>query len=98
MPTLADLYPGPFGPQPQGPIQPRFLPLQPEEENSLLYRIGQKTLGGIGWVGDFLDKYTGGRAARGLLGGRPEELASILPFSDQLGITDEKNKRSPAAT
>lgn len=72
--------------------QPQITPLQPVEEQSILSKIGGKALGGLGWVGDFLDKYTGGRAVRGLLGGKPEELASILPFSDQLGLSDEKNR------
>lgn len=69
-------------------------PLSDQQENSLLSSIGQKTLGGIGYVGSLLDKYTGGRAVRGLLGGHPEELLSLLPGSDALGITDEANRVS----
>jgi hypothetical protein len=45
-------------------------------------------LSGLGYVGSILDKYGGGRAIRGLLGGKPRELLSLLPFSDTLGITD----------
>lgn len=80
----------PFGQQQVGQAQ---LPkLSPQEEDSLLGKIGGKVMGGLGMVGDFLDKYTGGRAVRGVLGGRPEDLLSLLPFSDALGITDESKK------
>src|SRR6185436_11110993 len=41
---------------------------------------------GLGYIGDTLSKP--GRAVRGVLGGRPDELASLIPFSDSLGITD----------
>jgi hypothetical protein len=41
-----------------------------------------------------LDKLTGARALRGLLGGRPEELLSILPGSDTFGLTNEENSLS----
>jgi hypothetical protein len=44
-------------------------------------------LDALGYVGDSLDKL-GGRPTRGLLGGHSRELASIIPFSDRLGITD----------
>lgn len=52
------------------------------------------TLGAVGQVGDALDKYTGGRAIRGALIGNPRELASIIPFSDTMGITDEHDATS----
>lgn len=51
-------------------------------------------LDAVGYVGDTLDKFTGGRAVRGVLNGRPREALSILPFSDSLGITDERQKSS----
>lgn len=51
-------------------------------------------LDGLGYVGDTLDKFTGGRAVRGLFNGRPRELLSVLPFSDAFGITDESQKAS----
>lgn len=67
-------------------------PYMPEEQQrTLLERLGSGALTGLGAVGEFLDKYTGGRAVRGLLGGKPEELLSILPFSDALGVTDPSN-------
>lgn len=44
-------------------------------------------LDAIGWVGDSFDKL-GGRAVRGVLGGKPRELASFVPFSDRFGLTD----------
>jgi hypothetical protein len=43
-------------------------------------------LDALGYVGSSLDKP--GRAVRGLLGGRPDELAALVPFSDSLGLTD----------
>lgn len=44
----------------------------------------------LGYIGDSLDK-AGPRPLRGLLGGKPRELGSIVPFSDELGITDPKD-------
>lgn len=43
-------------------------------------------LDALGWVGETLDKP--GRALRGLLAGRPGELANLVPFSDTRGWTD----------
>lgn len=43
------------------------------------------------YVGDSLDKATGSRALRGLLGGKPRELLSVVPFSDRIGLTDERD-------
>jgi hypothetical protein len=53
----------------------------------------------MSWLSDALD-YAGGsldkpgRAVRGLLGGRPDEFANLLPFSDSLGVTDPANQVS----
>ncbi len=44
-------------------------------------------LDALGYVGDSFDKL-GGRELRGALGGKYRELASIIPFSDRVGITD----------
>lgn len=66
------------------PIQP----LSPQEEQGLLPKIGGSVLGGIGYLGASLEKALGGRAVRGALGGKYRELASIIPFSDAMGITD----------
>lgn len=77
----------------QGQVQqPGLPPLTPEEQSSLLDQIASGSLHGLGYIGGSLNKAFGGRAIRGLLGGRPEELASIIPFSDTLGITDAKNE------
>ncbi len=43
----------------------------------------------LSYLGDTLEKP--GRAVRGLLGGRPEEAAALIPFSDSLGLTDRSN-------
>lgn len=79
------------------PFMPRrqeVQPLSPEEEESLLGKIGSGALGGLGYVGSVLEKTFGGRAVRGILGGKPRELLSVLPFSDTLGITDENDRVS----
>lgn len=68
-----------------------YAPLPEEEANSLMDSLLNKSVGGLQWIGETLDKTLGGRAIRGALGGRPEELLSVLPFSDTLGITDPKN-------
>jgi hypothetical protein len=47
----------------------------------------ESTLDTLGYVGDSLDKL-GGRPLRGLLGGHPDELLSVVPFSDRFGLTD----------
>lgn len=78
--------------QPQGRPQASLPPLTPQEQASLLDQIASGSLSGLGYIGGSLNKAFGGRAIRGLLGGRPEELASIIPFSDTLGITDAKNE------
>jgi hypothetical protein len=86
------------GQQPQQPGQqaglppdPTKIPMTPQDQDSLLQTVGSKALGGMGYVGGLLDKYTGGRAVRGLLGGQPGELASLIPGSDWMGLTDEQN-------
>ncbi|SIO38168.1 hypothetical protein SAMN05444166_4246 [Singulisphaera sp. GP187] len=50
------------------------------------------TLGAVGAAGEALDKVTGGRALRGALAGKPRELMSFVPFSDSMGLTNEKDK------
>ena len=72
--------------------KPGIKPLDPEEEQSQLSKWLGKGLGALGYLGGMLDKP--GRAVRGVLGGRPEELAAVLPFSDALGLTDESNRVS----
>lgn len=49
-------------------------------------------LDALGYLGDTFDKP--GRALRGFLGGRPEELLAAVPFSDSLGLTDRANRVS----
>ena len=44
-------------------------------------------LDGLSYLGDSADKL-GGREFRGLLGGKPRELLSFVPFSDRMGLTD----------
>src|SRR3990167_6625502 len=66
--------------------------LTDEERDSLLSRLGGAIGSGAGYVGETLDKP--GRAVRGLLAGRPGELANLIPFSDTLGITDPAKSTS----
>jgi hypothetical protein len=65
--------------------------LTPEEESSALKSIGSASLSGLAMAGNALDKYSGARAVRGILGDRPEEALSIIPFSDMLGWTKPEN-------
>jgi hypothetical protein len=68
-----------------------FPPFAKPDEQSLLQYVTDKGIGGLAYLGGSLDKAFGARAIRGVLGGRPEEALSVIPFSDTLGITDEKN-------
>lgn len=74
-----------LGPQSRGPA------LLPDDESSTLGRLLEGSLGGLGYIGKVLDKTFGARAVRGILGGRPQEALSVLPFSDTLGLTNEQN-------
>lgn len=65
--------------------------LTPEEESSSLKSIGSASMSGLAMAGNALDKYSGARAVRGLLGDKPEEALSIIPFSDMLGWTKPEN-------
>jgi hypothetical protein len=51
----------------------------------------ETSLGGLAYIGKLADKTFGGRAVRGLLGGKPQEALSVLPFSDTLGLTNERD-------
>lgn len=64
-------------------------PIDPEEERTLLGDLSENALGGLARIGKLADKL-GGRAVRGALGGHYDELASVLPFSDTFGLTDER--------
>lgn len=68
--------------------EPLVPALSPEEESSVLEQLGGGALSALGYVGESLDKALGGRAIRGVLGGKAREALSIIPFSDTLGITD----------
>lgn len=73
----------------QAGTTPAYKTLLPkEEESSALRSIGAASMSGLSMLGNALDKYSGARAVRGVLGGRPEEALSIIPFSDMLGWSD----------
>lgn len=95
MATYDDLLFGPRQPrQLTEPVQP-IPQLAPEEQQSILDRVGSTALHGLGWVGGSLGKALGGRAIRSALGlltgtegANARDLMSIIPFSDTLGITN----------
>ncbi len=62
--------------------------LTAEEEQSLLGRI----MGGVQYVAETLDKP--GSAVRGVLAGRPGQLANLVPFSGAAGLTDASERTS----
>jgi hypothetical protein len=74
----------------------KYPPLAPEVADPLKEGLLDKAVSGLHWVGSTLDKTFGGRAVRGILGGKPAEALSIVPFSDTLGLTDPKNVVSGA--
>ena len=53
-------------------------------------------MSGLSMIGHALDKYSGARALRGVLGDKPEEALSIIPFSDMMGLTKPENAVSGA--
>lgn len=61
-------------------------PLPEEEQKSVIRKAMNLGTGGLQYLGETLDKP--GRAVRGLLGGKPRELANLIPFSDTMGLTD----------
>ena len=60
--------------------------ISPAERASFGKELIGKATGGLGYALGTLNKP--GRAVRGLLAGRPSELANLIPFSDSMGITD----------
>lgn len=58
-------------------------------EPSELQKLAHMALTPLGYLASTLDKP--GRAVRGLLAGKPEELLNLIPLSDTLGITDPNN-------
>ena len=63
-------------------------PTAKEEEQSLIRKLAAQGMTGLQYVGETLDKP--GQALRGLLAGKPWELANLIPFSDALGITSSE--------
>lgn len=61
-------------------------PLPEKEQKSVIREALNTGIGGLQYLGETLDKP--GRAVRGLLAGRPGELANLIPFSDTFGLTD----------
>jgi hypothetical protein len=92
---------GPFGNSPFGnspfggaPRRPKFSAAPPEQAEAAKSSLLDKGLTGLQYVGSVLDKP--GRAVRGALAGNWREgLGAAIPFSDSLGITDDKQAVSP---
>ena len=83
----------PFTQQPPqaGPARPSPIPAPtPEEQQSLLSRIGSAGLGGLSFLAGALNKP--GRVVRGVLGGHLREALNAVPFSDALGITNPEEE------
>lgn len=76
--SLADIY--------------QSMPTDQTEQDSLFGQIARTAWSPIQFLLQTLDKP--GRAARGLLGGRPDELANLIPFSDSIGLTDPEHSLS----
>lgn len=75
----------------------KYPDLNPEEEKEFWKTLGHTGMSLVGHAGEFLDKYTGSRALRALIGGisgqvpwsrAGRELFSTLPGSDVFGWTD----------
>jgi hypothetical protein len=69
----------------------KYPPLPDDQAAPLTSDLLGRTVSGLHYVGSTLDKTFGGRAVRGILGGKAREALSIVPFSDTLGLTDEKD-------
>lgn len=89
-------FAGMFDQSPTQQNQGALPPLTPEEQDTLLSRIGNGALSGLAYIGGSLDKAFGGRAVRGALAGKADELLSIIPFSDAMGITNPERSTSGA--
>jgi hypothetical protein len=89
MPSAFDTFlPGPSARVPSPFDNPAFPDGQ--DESTFLGNLQEAGLGGLAYLGKVADKTFGGRAIRGLLTGNVREAFSVLPFSDTIGITDER--------
>ena len=73
--------------------------VDPEDERdfwSSLASTASPLLSGLSSVGFGIEKYGGGRALKGTLAGKPRELLSIIPFSDQMGLTQASDRTGGA--
>ena len=88
----------PAPPRPLAPLGgagrpgPRFPTFDQATTDSMLGQLGEGALGTLQYVAETLDKP--GAAVRGLLAGRPGQLANLIPFSDTLGITNARDRTS----
>lgn len=61
-----------------------------EQQSGIARRLASNLTSALAYAGDSLDKL-GSRPLRGLLGMKPRELLSFIPFSDALGITNPED-------
>ena len=82
------------------PQERKYDPLTAEEEKGFWETLGHAGMSGVGHAGEILDKYTGSRALRALVGGitgkvpwdrAGRELLSAVPGSDVMGLTDKED-------
>ncbi len=67
-------------------------PLPPEQSESMMRGLVDRGASGLSYILGSLDKP--GRAVRGALSGQWREALNLIPFSDSLGITREKDRVS----
>lgn len=73
--------------------------VDPEDERDFwsgLASTASPLLSGLSSVGFGIEKYGGGRALKGLLAGKPRELLSIIPGSDQMQLTQASDRTGGA--
>ena len=89
-----------FGNESEDPSQGYQVP--PTNDSGLGGSLLRGSLSGLGYVGGTLDKAFGGRAVRAALdtlfgsGQHASDIASIIPFSDTLGLTNSEDSVSGA--
>jgi len=92
--TVASPYDDPYSRNKRDQRQQPYGEYSPQDELTALEMAKGTVSSGMELFSDIMDTF-GGRAIRGgILGGKPRELLSVLPFSDWAGITDETQKVS----
>lgn len=91
-----------LGKIPTGRAASQFPVLPEDEEETMLGGLKRQGLSALGYYGSTVDKFGGGRSVRALLdtlagsGKHARDIASILPFSETLGLTSPEEAVSGA--